>query len=113
MTMITPSYLGETIEYSSLHACRSTLEDPTGVLASAEVGGCQAPRRKSTRAAVGRSAGGDQQDARSFGVVTGAGYDAKTSWAICFEYGSKASSEKAFPSGVICRASARTVNREH
>ena len=32
MTMITPSYLGETIEYSSLHACRSTLEDPTGLL---------------------------------------------------------------------------------
>ena len=31
MTMITPSYLGETIEYSSLHACRSTLEDPTKV----------------------------------------------------------------------------------
>ena len=31
MTMITPSYLGETIEYSSLHACRSTLEDPTGI----------------------------------------------------------------------------------
>ena len=31
MTMITPIYLGETIEYSSLHACRSTLEDPTGV----------------------------------------------------------------------------------
>ena len=31
MTMITPSYLGETIEYSSLHACRSTLEDPTMV----------------------------------------------------------------------------------
>ena len=29
MTMITPSYLGETIEYSSLNACRSTLEDPT------------------------------------------------------------------------------------
>ena len=29
MTMITPSYLGETIEYSSLHACRSTLEDPS------------------------------------------------------------------------------------
>ena len=39
MTMITPSYLGETIEYSSLHACRSTLEDPTrllGVLTAAE-----------------------------------------------------------------------------
>ena len=32
MTMITPSYLGETIEYSSLHACRSTLEDPTSVV---------------------------------------------------------------------------------
>ena len=32
MTMITPSYLGETIEYSSLHACRSTLEDPTGYI---------------------------------------------------------------------------------
>ena len=32
MTMITPSYLGETIEYSSLHACRSTLEDPTSLL---------------------------------------------------------------------------------
>ena len=32
MTMITPSYLGETIEYSSLHACRSTLEDPTIIL---------------------------------------------------------------------------------
>ena len=32
MTMITPSYLGETIEYSSLHACRSTLEDPTTAL---------------------------------------------------------------------------------
>ena len=32
MTMITPSYLGETIEYSSLHACRSTLEDPMGGL---------------------------------------------------------------------------------
>ena len=31
MTMITPSYLGETIEYSSLHACRSTLEDPTDI----------------------------------------------------------------------------------
>ena len=33
MTMITPSYLGETIEYSSLHACRSTLEDPTKLIA--------------------------------------------------------------------------------
>ena len=38
MTMITPSYLGETIEYSSLHACRSTLEDPTSP--------SRAPRRR-------------------------------------------------------------------
>ena len=37
MTMITPSYLGETIEYSSLHACRSTLEDPTFMTDDAEV----------------------------------------------------------------------------
>ena len=36
MTMITPSYLGETIEYSSLHACRSTLEDPTASVGSIE-----------------------------------------------------------------------------
>ena len=36
MTMITPSYLGETIEYSSLHACRSTLEDPTLAIYRAE-----------------------------------------------------------------------------
>ena len=36
MTMITPSYLGETIEYSSLHACRSTLEDPTKMRTSAQ-----------------------------------------------------------------------------
>ena len=35
MTMITPSYLGETIEYSSLHACRSTLEDPNSHRAGA------------------------------------------------------------------------------
>ena len=38
MTMITPSYLGETIEYSSLHACRSTLEDPTTFLARIKPG---------------------------------------------------------------------------
>ncbi len=37
MTMITPSYLGETIEYSSLHACRSTLEDPTGLRKKAKI----------------------------------------------------------------------------
>ena len=38
MTMITPSYLGETIEYSSLHACRSTLEDPTLLMRAVRVG---------------------------------------------------------------------------
>ena len=38
MTMITPSYLGETIEYSSLHACRSTLEDPTTLPLEVAVG---------------------------------------------------------------------------
>ena len=43
MTMITPSYLGETIEYSSLHACRSTLEDPTVVFA------CYIPARRAMR----------------------------------------------------------------
>ena len=37
MTMITPSYLGETIEYSSLHACRSTLEDPTAFMGGGAV----------------------------------------------------------------------------
>ena len=56
MTMITPSYLGETIEYSSLHACRSTLEDPTGgarwqwsgaapeILVALQESGLRAPR---------------------------------------------------------------------
>ena len=39
MTMITPSYLGETIEYSSLHACRSTLEDPTDCMGDATIEG--------------------------------------------------------------------------
>ena len=40
MTMITPSYLGETIEYSSLHACRSTLEDPTCSAQQRHLGAC-------------------------------------------------------------------------
>ena len=43
MTMITPSYLGETIEYSSLHACRSTLEDPTGPRDAVTVLGSEPP----------------------------------------------------------------------
>ena len=42
MTMITPSYLGETIEYSSLHACRSTLEDPTTIYSGTPVHSNQA-----------------------------------------------------------------------
>ena len=64
MTMITPSYLGETIEYSSLHACRSTLEDPTQIdkrllqlgRASAERGamlGAKTARERAYLAAVG------------------------------------------------------------
>ena len=53
MTMITPSYLGETIEYSSLHACRSTLEDPTDIpqinLAGTGNGGIGGERRSRRR----------------------------------------------------------------
>ena len=49
MTMITPSYLGETIEYSSLHACRSTLEDPTYERAALFRDRIQAVRRVSER----------------------------------------------------------------
>ena len=47
MTMITPSYLGETIEYSSLHACRSTLEDPTAesLIPLCKVGFMERPER--------------------------------------------------------------------
>ena len=56
MTMITPSYLGETIEYSSLHACRSTLEDPTDRREERQRvrpqrrGGLQLPRKRQARA---------------------------------------------------------------
>ena len=51
MTMITPSYLGETIEYSSLHACRSTLEDPTDarIAVQASVGSHLALSRRTSR----------------------------------------------------------------
>ena len=49
MTMITPSYLGETIEYSSLHACRSTLEDPTAAGRGAPAGGPDQPERATGR----------------------------------------------------------------
>ena len=48
MTMITPSYLGETIEYSSLHACRSTLEDPTIVVNDALLVSVGVPQTIST-----------------------------------------------------------------
>ena len=53
MTMITPSYLGETIEYSSLHACRSTLEDPTKAIER------EARQRESSSAPAEKSAAGD------------------------------------------------------
>ena len=66
MTMITPSYLGETIEYSSLHACRSTLEDPTEIekinqagraeIAAAERAGAQGVRAIAARLATERAA---------------------------------------------------------
>ena len=46
MTMITPSYLGETIEYSSLHACRSTLEDPTAAEVEDHVDECPSCRAR-------------------------------------------------------------------
>ena len=57
MTMITPSYLGETIEYSSLHACRSTLEDPTAELSpisAAALGRWDYLERRSTQELEGR-----------------------------------------------------------
>ena len=50
MTMITPSYLGETIEYSSLHACRSTLEDPTRTLWTRAVAMAQQDGRREVAA---------------------------------------------------------------
>ena len=52
MTMITPSYLGETIEYSSLHACRSTLEDPTtlGPIGGADADGTAGRQAQSSSA---------------------------------------------------------------
>ena len=46
MTMITPSYLGETIEYSSLHACRSTLEDPTAEIMDCSIGNSKSQLHK-------------------------------------------------------------------
>ena len=49
MTMITPSYLGETIEYSSLHACRSTLEDPTARGRKSEKTSSQPQSKDSTK----------------------------------------------------------------
>ena len=52
MTMITPSYLGETIEYSSLHACRSTLEDPTAGVRADELRAQQVEDRHIDRRAA-------------------------------------------------------------
>ena len=61
MTMITPSYLGETIEYSSLHACRSTLEDPTYCTRKAPLRGpsSESPKlsRRSPTRSISRRAG--------------------------------------------------------
>ena len=54
MTMITPSYLGETIEYSSLHACRSTLEDPTDQVLKGLAKGQKAPVPFEVQAASGK-----------------------------------------------------------
>ena len=69
MTMITPSYLGETIEYSSLHACRSTLEDPTSSRLSATSGsrllrsiryGASVSQERQVRALPVGTAGGEK-----------------------------------------------------
>ena len=57
MTMITPSYLGETIEYSSLHACRSTLEDPTSAAALASTSSSTPAPVNATNNSVNLSSG--------------------------------------------------------
>ena len=61
MTMITPSYLGETIEYSSLHACRSTLEDPTLKPSPSK----RKPRRQSPNPSPNHNNSHDDQIARA------------------------------------------------
>ena len=71
MTMITPSYLGETIEYSSLHACRSTLEDPTfpdGTITTFEVPGSSMEAGQGTLPA-------SFSGLNNLGAITGLWYD--------------------------------------
>ena len=69
MTMITPSYLGETIEYSSLHACRSTLEDPI-------TSGVNRPKFGSGRPSGVRWAPGAQKEQTAvYGLPGGSGRD--------------------------------------
>ena len=69
MTMITPSYLGETIEYSSLHACRSTLEDPTLDAASED------PNVQGVRRFLERVASEPRVSATALQTVGSKGYD--------------------------------------
>ena len=70
MTMITPSYLGETIEYSSLHACRSTLEDPTSLAYARRLSLISPEALYATKRAVNRVA-----DAAGFRTALYAGLD--------------------------------------
>ena len=73
MTMITPSYLGETIEYSSLHACRSTLEDPTpgiDALKYAKPASSSSPSNESFTVKIRyKRADGDTSRRLEYGVV--------------------------------------------
>ena len=72
MTMITPSYLGETIEYSSLHACRSTLEDPTFPVFGNVWAGSSAPLPNLNMQAYGAGLSIALSDRLSFGITKGA-----------------------------------------
>ena len=76
MTMITPSYLGETIEYSSLHACRSTLEDPT--VARRIVGGSNAR----TPAIIFVSTYDEEEFSRRIAASPALGFIAKTQLSV-------------------------------
>ena len=78
MTMITPSYLGETIEYSSLHACRSTLEDPKphvcrGLNTCKGKGGCGATKGKNACAGQGGCATAAKHDCKGQNACKGEG----------------------------------------
>ena len=75
MTMITPSYLGETIEYSSLHACRSTLEDPTCTVSAKPASG--SPLLSSAVTVTANGASGD--------TLVGTDSESDTAGAACVE----------------------------